>query len=125
MMCHMVPKARSFQENISFNVGDETIRDRTLQPFVNRDESSHEPTMLNGVNMDFLKQAERFCVRELVKIENHPDRHAFQQDLQQNKAYNPFSAKSKQMIQDVGNVEVFELFGTAIKTQCKQPIILE
>ena len=42
----------------------------------------------------------------LRKIENHPDRHALQQDLRQNKAYNPFSAESKRMIQDVGNVEL-------------------
>ena len=67
-----------------------------------------------------MKQAESSHVRELVKkIENHPDRHALQQDLQQNKAYNPFSAKSKQMIQDVGNVELFELFETDPQTQCK------
>ena len=115
-------QTRSFHESISFNVGDETIRDRTGQPVVNRDESSHEQTMLSEVNMDFripglspsvVKQAESSRVRELVKkIENHPDRHALQQDLQQTKAYNPFSAKSKQMIQDVGNVELFELFET-------------
>ena len=123
-------QTRSFHDSISFNVGDETIRDRTGQPVVNRDESSHEQTMLNEVNMDFripglphsvVKQAESSLVRELVKkIENHPDRRALQQDLQQDKAYNPFSAKSKQMIQDVGNVELFELFETDPKTQCKE-----
>ena len=53
------------------------------------------------------------------KTENHPDRHALQQDLRQNKAYNPFSAESKRMIQDVGNVELFELLETDSKTQCK------
>ena len=107
----------SCHESISFNVGDGTIRDRTGQPVVNCDESSHEQTMLNEVNMDFripglphsvVKQAESSRVREMV-----------QQDLQQNKAYNPFSAKSKQMIQDVGNVELFELFETDPKTQRK------
>ena len=73
-----------------------------------------------GVPHSVVKQAESSRVRELVKkIENHPDRHALQQDLQQNKAYNTFSAKSKQMIQDVGNVELFELFETDPKTQCK------
>ena len=45
--------------------------------------------------------------------------HALQLDLQQNKAYNPFSAKSKQMIQDVGNEKLCELFETDRKTQCK------
>ena len=109
--------------------GCQTLRDRTGQPVVNHDDSSDEQTMLNEVNMDFripglphsvVKQAESFRVRELVKkIENHPDRHALQQDLQQNKAYNPFSAKSNQMIKDVGNVELSELFETDPQTQCE------
>ena len=43
----------------------------------------------------------------------------FNFDLQQNKAYNPFSATAKKMIQDVGNVDLFELFETDPKTQCK------
>ena len=43
-----------------------------------------------------------------------------QRDLQQDKAYNPFSAKSKQMIHDVGNVELFEVFETDPKTHCKE-----
>ena len=122
-------QTRSCHESISFNVGDETIRDRTGQPVVNHYESSHEQTMLNEVNMDFripglphsvVKHAESSRVRELVqKIENHPHRHALQQDLRQNEAYNPFSAESKRMIQDVCNVEVFDLFKTDPKTQCK------
>ena len=73
-----------------------------------------------GLPHSVLKQAENSRVREFVKkIENHPHRHALQLDLQQNKAYNPFSATTKQMIKDVGNVELFELFGTDPKTQCK------
>ena len=122
-------QTRSCHESMSFNVVDETIRYRTGQPVVNHDESSHEQTMLNEVNIHFripglphsvVKQADNYRVRELVKkIENHPDRRALQQDLQQNKAYNPFSAKSKRMIQDVGNAELFELFETDSKTQCK------
>ena len=43
----------SFHESVRFNVGDETIRDRTGQPVVNSEESSHEQTMLNEVKMDF------------------------------------------------------------------------
>ena len=48
----------------------------------------------------------------IKKIENHLHRQDLQLDLQQNNAYNPLSEKSKQMIQDVGNVEPFELFET-------------
>ena len=86
--------------------------------------------MLNEVDIDFripglphsvVKQAENYRVRELVKkIENHPHRQSLQRDLQQNKAYNPFSTTSKKMIQDMGNVELFELFETDPKTQCKE-----
>ena len=50
----------------------------------------------------------------------NPHRHALQLDLQQNKAYNPFSATAKKMIKDVGNVELFELFETDPETQCKE-----
>ena len=122
-------QTRSCHESIRFNVGDKTLRDRTGQPVVNHDDSSHEQTMLNEVNMDFripglphsvVKHARSTSVQELIqKIENHRDRHALQQDLRQNKTYNPFSPESKRMIQDVGNVELFELFETDPKTQCK------
>ena len=64
-------------------------------------------------------------VRELIqKIENHPDRHALQQDLRQNQSFNPFSPESKQMIQDVGNIELCELLETEPKTQCKSMLII-
>ena len=122
-------QTRSSHESIRFNVGDETLRDRTGEPVVNHDDSSHEQTMLNEVNLDFripglphsvVKHAQSTSVRELIqKIENHPDRHALQQDLRQNQAFYPFGPESKQMIQDVGNVELFELFETDPKTQCK------
>ena len=87
----------------------------------------------NEVDIDFripglphsvVKQDDNYRVRELVKkIENHPHRQSLQRDLQQNKAYNPFSAKSKKMIQDMGNVELFELFETDPKTQCTECIV--
>ena len=86
--------------------------------------------MLNEVDIDFRipglphsvgKQADNYRVRELIeKIENHPHRQYLQRDLHQNKACNLFSATSKKMIQDMGNVELFELFETDPKTQCKE-----
>ena len=85
--------------------------------------------MLNEVDIDFriprfphfgVKQADNYRVRELVKkIENYPHRQSLQRHLQQNKAYNPFSEKSKQMIKDMGNVELFELFETDLKRNAK------
>ena len=125
-------QTRSFQESIRFNVGDESNRDRTETPVVGRD-TSHEPgdeqSTPNEENIDFrilglshsvVQQDQNSRVCELVKkIENHAHRHALQRDLQQNKAYNPFSAKSKQIIQDVGSVELFELFESDLKSHCK------
>ena len=122
-------QTRSCHESETFNVGDKTIREITGRPVVNHDDSSHEQTMLNEVNMDFripglphsvVKHAQSTSVRELFqKIENHPDRHALQQDLRQNQACDPFSPESKKMIQEVGNTELFELLETDPKTQCK------
>ena len=108
---------------------DETKHDRTGKPVVCRD-GNHERSMLNEVDIDFrtpglphsvLKQADNCRVRELVKkIENHSHRQSLQRDLQQNKAYNPFCATAEQLIQDVGNVELFEQLETDPKTQCKE-----
>ena len=75
---------------------------------------------VSGLPHEVLKQAENSRVRELVKkIENHPHRQALQDDLQQNNANNTFSEKSKKMIKDMGNVELFELCETILKVQCK------
>ena len=72
-----------------------------------------------GLPHSVVKHAQSTSVRELIqKIENHPDRHALQQDLRQNQRYNPFSPESKKMSQDVGNIELFELLETEPKTQC-------
>ena len=49
----------------------------------------------------------------MKKVENHPHRQALQDDLQQNNAYYPFSEKSKKMIRDMGNVELFEFCETS------------
>ena len=121
-------QTRSVHESETFNVGNKTLRERTGRPVIDHDNLSHEQTMVNEVNMYFripglphsvVKHAQSTIVRELIqKIENHPDRHALQQNLRQNQAYNPFSPESKKMIQDVGNIELCELLETEPKTQC-------
>ena len=121
-------KTRSVHESETFNVGDKTLRERTVRPVIDHDNLSHEKIMVNEADMDFripglphsvVKYAQSTSGRELIqKIENHPDRHALQQDLRQNQAYNPFSPESKKMIQDVGNIELCELLETEPKTQC-------
>ena len=106
--------------------------DRTRRPVV-MGQPTGSSTPFNEVDIDFrvsglphavVKQAENSRVRELVKkIENHPHRQALQDDLQQNDAYNPFSEKSKKMIKDMGNVELFELCETIPKVQCKECLL--
>ena len=44
-------------------------------------------------------------------------------DLQQSNAYNPFSEKSKKMIRDMGNAELFELCQTIPKVQCSECLL--
>ena len=72
-----------------------------------------------GLPHSVVKYAQSTSVRQLIqKIENHPNRHALQQDLRQNQSFNHFSPESKQMIQDVGNIELCDLLETEPKTQC-------
>ena len=69
-----------------------------------------------GLSHAVVKEAEHLRVQELVKkIENHPHREALYADLQQNNVQNPFSNNSKDMIRELGNVELFELCETIPK----------
>ena len=73
-----------------------------------------------GLPHSTVKQSQSASVRELIqKIENHPNRHALQRDPQQSQSFNPFSQESKQMIHEVGNIELCELLDIEPKTQCK------
>ena len=117
-----------YHEADRLNVVDEVLRKRMEKSIVVHDEN-HEPMMVNEADMDFripglphsvVKHAQSTSVRQLIqKIENHPNRHALQQDLQQNQSVNPFSPESKKMIRDVGNIELCDLLETDPKTQSK------
>ena len=73
---------------------------------------------------DCRTQAEHLRVQELVKrIETHPHREALHADMQQNSVYNPFSKDSKDMIRELGNVELFELYETTQKVQCSHCLL--
>ena len=77
-----------------------------------------------GLSHAVVKEAEHLRVQELVKkIENHPHREALQADLHQNNVYTPFSKNSKEMIRELGNVELFELCGTKPKIQCSHCLL--
>ena len=106
--------------------------DRTERPVVFK-QPIGSSTTFNEVDIDFrvsrlphavVKQAENSRVRELVKkIDNHPHRQDLQADLQQNNAANPYSEKSKKMIKDMGNVELFELCEAIPNVQCKECLL--
>ena len=73
-----------------------------------------------GVPHSTVKQLHGASVRDLIqKIENHPNRHALQRDLQQSQSFNPFSQEPNQMIHEVGNVELCELLDMETEAQCK------
>ena len=77
-----------------------------------------------GLSHSFVKEAEHLRVRELVKrIETHPHRQALHADLQQNIVYNRFSKDSKEMIRELGNVELFELCEATPKVQCSHCLL--
>ena len=73
-----------------------------------------------GLPHSTVKQLQSASVRKLIqKIENHPNRHAHQRDLQQSQSLNPFSQGSKQMIHEVGNIELCEQLDMEPKAECK------
>ena len=79
---------------------------------------------VSGLPHAVVKQAENSRAREPVKkIESHPHRQDLQADLRQSNAYNPFSEKSKKMIKDMGNVELFELCETIPELQCSESLL--
>ena len=72
-----------------------------------------------GLPHSALKQLHGVNVRNLIqKIENHPHRHALQRDLPQRQQFNPLSQESKEMIREVGNIELCELLDVEPKAQC-------
>ena len=107
-----VPDAPEVYHEIkTLNTDNELIRERIEE---------YMDFKIPGLPHSTVKQLQSASVRELIqKIENHPHRHALQRDLQQSQSFNPFSQESKQMIHEVGNIELCELLDTEPKTQCK------
>ena len=100
-----------YHEAETLNTDNEAIRER-----IEDDMGFNIP----GLPYSMVKQAHSASVRELIQqIENHPNRHALQRDLRQRQSFNPFSPESKQMIHEVGNIELRELLDTEPKAQCK------
>ena len=97
----------------------------TVKPVTVDQEEEHQIDFrVPGLSHSVVKEAEHLRVQELVKkIETHPYREARQADLQQNDDYNPFSKKSKEMIREIGNAELFKLCETTPKVQCSHCVL--
>ena len=65
-----------------------------------------------------LKRSHGINVHNLIQqIENHPQRKALQSDLQQHRAFNPFSEESKDAIKAAGNTELCEIVDVEAEMQ--------
>ena len=75
---------------------------------------------ISGVPNAMVKRSHGSNVLNLIQqIENHPQRKALQNDLQQHRAFNPFSKESKDAIMAAGNTELCEIIDVEPKLQCK------
>ena len=67
-----------------------------------------------------MKRSHGVNVHNLIQqIENHPQRKALQSDLQQHRAFNPFSEESQDAIKAAGNTELCEIVDVEPKSQCR------
>ena len=75
---------------------------------------------ISGVPNAMVKRSHGINVHNLIQqIENHPQREALQSDLQQHRAFNPFSEESKDAIMAAGNTELCEIVDVEPKSQCR------
>ena len=73
-----------------------------------------------GVPNSTVKRSHGVNVHNLIqKIENHPQRQALQSDLQQHRAFNPFSKESQDAIKAAWNTELCEIVDVEPKAQYK------
>ena len=78
-----------------------------------------------GLPNSTVKRSHGFNVHNLIpKIENHPQRQALQSDLQQHRAFNPFSKESQDVIKAAGNTELCEILDVEPKAKCKACLAL-
>ena len=95
----------------------------------NRDDANKFNLAMDDENIDFnisgvpnamVKRSQSISVHNLIqKIESHPQREALQNDLQQHRAFNPFSKESKDAIMTAGNTELCEIIDVEPKSQCR------
>ena len=75
---------------------------------------------ISGVPNAMVKRSHGINSHNLIQqIENHPQREALQSDLEQHRAFNPFSEQSKDAIMAAGNTELCEIVDVEPKSQCR------
>ena len=75
---------------------------------------------ISGVPNAMVKRSHGINAHNLIQqIKNHPQREALQSDLQQHRAFNPFSKESKDTIMAAGNTELCEIIDVEPKSQCR------
>ena len=94
-----------------------------------RDDANKFNLAIDDENIDFnissvpnamVKRSHGINVHNLIQqIENHPQREALQSDLQQHRAFNPFSKESNDAIMAAGNTELCEIIDVEPKSQCR------
>ena len=73
-----------------------------------------------GVPNSMVKRSHGVNVHNLIqKIESYPQRQALQSDLQQHRAFNPFSKESQDAIKAAGNTELCDIVDVEPKAQCR------
>ena len=73
-----------------------------------------------GVPNSTVKRSHGVNVHNLIqRIENYTQRQALQSDLQQHRAFNPFSKESQDVIKAAGNTELCGILDVEPKAQCK------
>ena len=95
----------------------------------NRDDADKFNLAMDDENVDFnisgipnatVKRSQSISVHDLIqRIENHPQKEAIQNDLEQHQSFNPFSDESKVAIMAAGNTELCEIINVEPKLQCK------
>ena len=100
-----------------------------------RDDANKFNLAINDENIDFnisgvpnamVKRSQSINVHNLIQlIENHPQRQALQSDLQQHRAFNPFSKESEDALMAAGNTELCEIVDVEPKSVQSMPNVLE
>ena len=75
---------------------------------------------VSGIPEEAVKRSENLNILQLIRrITRHPQKQAVQNDLDQKQSFNAFSAESKKVIKESGNIEISEIVNTEPKWQCK------